>query len=77
MTRKKLLAVNSRYVKVLRQRIVQGPIQINVKDDLPKVSAASITPPSYFTPSTDVPVTMGDWVWLVGSLDPWDELLPG
>jgi hypothetical protein len=37
-----------------------------------RVSVASITPSLYFIPSTEVPVTEGDWVWVIGPfiLDP-------
>ena len=43
-----------------------------------KVSAASITPPLYFSPSTVVPVTMGDCVcWRESTMDEAAPLATG
>ena len=36
---------------------------------LPRLSAAITTPSLNLTPSTEVPVTAGDWVWVCGNED--------
>ena len=33
---------------------------------VPKLSAAIATPPLNLTATTEVPVTAGDWVWVLG-----------